>query len=112
MLQYGADEVRGRVREAAEAALAALEARAEHLLLHFDVDVIDFDDFPAAEVPHREGLTFDEAFEALAVFLASRQLAGLVITEFNADQDTDGMLARRLVNGTVYALERALRSRP
>ena len=41
----------------------------------------------------------------VSVFIASRKLAGLVITEFNADRDTDGTLARRFVDAVAKALE-------
>ncbi len=42
---------------------------------------------------------------ALSVFVASRKLAGLVITEFNADRDADGTLAHRFVDAVAKALE-------
>jgi arginase len=72
---------------------------------HFDVDVIDALDLPAADVPHDAGLAFDETMGALDVFLASDKLAGLVITEFNADRDADGTQAWRLVEAVANALE-------
>jgi len=75
------------------------------MLIHFDVDVMDWDDFPAADVAHSQGLPFDDAMAALSVFVAGDKLAGLVITEFNADYDADGTLARRFVAAVVKALE-------
>ena len=65
----------------------------DSILIHFDVDVIDFDDFPVGDVPHYHGLSFDEAMSALKVFVASRKFGALVITKFNADRDPDGTLA-------------------
>jgi hypothetical protein len=41
------------------------------------------------DVPHYQGLSFDEAISVLCVFIASRKLAGLVINQFNADRDAD-----------------------
>lgn len=41
----------------------------------------------------------------LTVFIASRKLAGLVLTEFNADCDADGTLAHRFVDAVAKALE-------
>ena len=103
MLKYPVSGIRGRAGEAALGALRELEDRADSILVHFDVDVIDFADFPAADVPHSKGLSFDEAISALAVFMGSRKFAGLVITEFNVQRDPGGSLARRLVEALVRA---------
>ena len=70
------------------------------------MDVIDFDDFPAGDVPHYHGLSFDEAMSALDVFIASPKFAALVITEFNADCDPDGTLAVRFVNAVAKTLKK------
>lgn len=105
MIEYPISKIRGKVKELAREALSQLEDRSDSILVHFDVDVIDFEDFPAADLPHYHGLSFDEAISALEVFTASRKLAALVITEFNADRDVDGMLALRLVNAVANALE-------
>ncbi|HSG82065.1 MAG TPA: arginase family protein, partial [Gemmatimonadota bacterium] len=108
MAKYPLARVRGAAEKAAREALAQLEDRTDSLLVHFDVDVIDYDDFPAGDVPHYQGLGFDEALTALHVFLASPKFAGLVITEFNANRDPEGRLAGRLVE----ALSEALSVRP
>ncbi len=105
MIKYPVSQIRGKAKESAREAVSQLENKAGSILVHFDVDVIDFDDFPAADVPHSQGLNFDEAMAALSVFVASRKLAGLVITEFNADRDADGTLAHRFVDAVVKALE-------
>ncbi len=105
MLKYPVAEVRGQAEQAARQALAQLEDRAEPLLVHFDVDVIDFRDFPVADVPHEGGLSFGETIEALPVFVSSRTFAGLVVTEFNAERDPDGTQAQRLVHALAHALE-------
>lgn len=104
MRTYPADVIRGKVQPVAVRAIGELEDRVDHLLVHFDVDVIDFDDFPAADVPHRGGLSFEEAISALEVFLASPKLVGLTLTEFNADRDPDGALAARLATAVVAAI--------
>jgi arginase len=96
MARYPLEDINAEVRGSAERALRELESRVEHFIVHFDVDVIDFDDFPAVDVPHRPGLTLKQAEEALGVFLASRKSMGLVVTEFNAGMDSGGILARRL----------------
>jgi arginase len=105
MMTYPSAQIRGTVKESAKQALTQLESKAESILVHFDVDVIDDDDFPAGDVPHSQGISFQEAMAALSVFTASRKLAGLVITEFNATRDPDGALARRFVDAVAKALE-------
>jgi arginase family enzyme len=75
-------------------------------VVHFDVDVIDFVDFPVADVPqHNAGLKFEEAIACLDVFATSPAFGGLVITEFNPDHaDEGGELAARFVRGVAGAL--------
>jgi arginase len=103
---YPAESVRGRPGEAAAEALALLEVSAQRFVVHFDVDVIDFVDFPVADVPqHNAGLTFEEAMACLTTFAASPAFGGLVITEFNPDHaDERGELAAAFVRGVVRAL--------
>jgi arginase len=97
MAKYPLEEVVDDVAAAAHSALRELERKAEHILVHFDVDVVDYDDFPAVDVPHRPGLTLAQAREALGIFAGSPKAVGLVVAEFNADHDADGTLARTLV---------------
>lgn len=95
MPRYPAKIVRDRPREAAAEALARIEEEVERFVVHFDVDVIDFVDFPIADVPqHNVGLRFREAIACLEVFVSSPSFAGLTITEFNPDHaDGEGTLA-------------------
>ena len=93
--RYPAKIVRERPREVRAEALTRLQEEAERFVVHFDVDVIDFVDFPIADVPqHNAGLTFREALASLEVFASSLHFAGLTITEFNPDHaDEEGVLA-------------------
>jgi arginase len=60
--------------------------RCDRILVHFDVDVIDFTDVPLSENTGRnQGLAFDHALRALDRLLAAPCLAGLTITELNPD---------------------------
>jgi arginase len=80
------EEVAAAPAASARQALERLSARYERLLVHFDVDVIDFTDAPLSEnTGCNVGLTRDQAFETLAVFLASHRLAALTVTELNPD---------------------------
>jgi len=106
MCHYPANMVRRRAQTAAMEALRSLEGQQRPFLIHFDVDVIDFVDFPMADVPlFNKGLTFGEAMESLAVFVRSPQFAGLVMTEINPDHmDEDGAGARTVVHELVHVL--------
>jgi arginase len=80
-----------------------VERRAERFVVHFDVDVIDFVDFPLADVPQiNAGLSFQEAMACLEVFVSSPQFAGLTIAEINPDHaDEEDRLATTFVESLV-----------
>jgi arginase len=101
----GVDEVAADPAAAAARALALLEDRAERLVVHFDVDVVDFTDTPLSENPGRnEGLAYEDAVAALVPLLGSPILAGLTITELNPSHVEEGAgsierLARDVARG-------------
>jgi arginase len=99
MARYPAERVHSGPEEAATEALDDLASRAERFVVHFDVDVIDFVDFPVADVPQiNAGLTFRDVMACLGAFVASPSFGGLVITEFNPDHaDEEGELAATFV---------------
>jgi arginase len=105
MLTYPLAGVQGRARDAATEALMQLEDRAEWIVVHFDVDVIDFVDFPIADVPQiNAGLTFQDAMVCLEAFVSSPKFAGLTIAEINPDHaDEEGILATTFVDNLVNA---------
>jgi arginase len=104
------DEVAADPEAAAARALGAIEARCERLLVHFDVDVIDFTDTPLSENWGRnEGLPFETALRALEVLLASPLLAGVTITELNPDHAEEGAGA---IDRLVQSLARGLATAP
>lgn len=85
------DEVAADPERAAARAIELAEGRCDRILVHFDVDVIDFTDVPLSENWGRnEGLAYDHALRALAVLLAAPKLAGLTITELNPDHTEEG----------------------
>lgn len=106
MLHCSATTMAGRVAEVAEEKLRRLAERVDAFLVHFDVDVISFVDFPVADVPlyHGSGLERIEAVEALARFVAHPKFAGLVVSEFRPDLDTDGTLVDQFVGDLVRVL--------
>ena len=101
MAKYPLARIRADAAAAASEALVGLERRSDAILVHFDVDVMDF---PAVDVPHPQGLDAESAFSALEVFAAAPTCAGVVVTEFNAELDPHGSHAARLVAGLVKVL--------
>jgi arginase len=78
-------EIRGRLDTATTQARQQLERRASQFLIHFDVDAIDFVDFPAADVPNiNAGLSNTDAMASLRAI--------------NPDQDPDTCWAARFVD--------------
>ncbi len=87
-----ADQVAADPEGAAARALELISGRCEAILVHFDVDAIDFTDFPLSENTGRNrGLAYEAALRALGVLLASPRLVGLTITELNPDHAEDGV---------------------
>jgi arginase len=105
-LHYPLSEVQSRAAQAALEALTYLEQQARRFVVHFDVDVIDFTDFPIADVPQfSQGLMFREALACLAVFASSPNFCGLTVTEFNPDHaDEENVLAATFNKGLAQVL--------
>jgi arginase len=88
----------------AATALDEFIRRADHLVVHLDVDVIDFVDLPLSQDAGRnEGLLFDAAMRALGTLLAHPAVAALTVTEINPAHDPDGSQLPRFVEGLVGA---------
>jgi arginase len=103
------DHIAAEPEVAARRALELIEARCDRLLVHFDVDVIDFTDVPLSENCGRnEGLAFDHALRALDALLVSARLAGLTITELNPDHTEEGAHSiERFARGIADSVTRA-----
>jgi arginase len=101
-----AAEVARDPRMAARQALDAVNGVADRFLVHFDVDVINFFDLPAADVPqYSSGLSLGDAMIALSVLVADPGLLGMTFVEFNPDHgDADGSTARTLAGALAAAL--------
>jgi arginase len=90
------------IRDPAAAATAALAALSDcdEILVHFDVDVLDFLDAPLAENADRApGLPLAGAAIALETLLADPRVRALTLTEFNphhGDDETTARLVRTL----------------
>jgi arginase len=93
------DEVKAGAAEAARAALADLEGDVDRILVHFDVDALDFTDFPVADFPTiNAGLTLRQAFDTIREFTQHPKFAALTVCEFNPDLvDEEPQLVRQFV---------------
>ena len=92
------DEVAADPEAAAGRALD-FAARFDRLLVHFDVDVIDFNDAQLSEDAVRgDGLTLDAAMRTLSVLASSERLSALTVTELNPfHTDEEGETLRQFV---------------
>lgn len=101
-------EVREDPAGAATRALHVLGGVADRVLVHFDVDVIDFTDTPLSENPGRnEGITYEQAMAAIEVLAASPDLSGLTVTELNPQHvEEDAGSIERLARDLAGALAR------
>ena len=106
------DEVAADPEGSAARARELAEASCDRLLVHFDVDVIDFTDTPLSENWGRnEGLAYEATLRALDVLVASPRLAALTITELNPDHTEQGAHSiERLASDVGGSLGRSLTS--
>lgn len=95
------EEARGDI-EAATARAANWAERFDCLLVHFDVDVLSFVDFPIAENVRRcDGLKLEQAAFVLKRLAALPQWRGLTITEVNPAHAPDEAAAFARLNGVL-----------
>ena len=84
-------------------ALTALPHR--HLVVHFDVDVLDALDLPLADIAtYGTGLRLDHVAPLLRTLVADPRVVGMTVVEANPDHDPDGTSIRRLVTAVAAAL--------
>ena len=90
----------------AEDVLFKWAAKFERFLVHFDVDVIDYNDLPLAEnYSKNKGLSYHYAMELLEVWLQSPKFGGLTVTEINPDHGAeDGSTIRSLARDLAVTL--------
>lgn len=82
--------------EAAERVAAEIGAAAP-FWLHFDVDVLDQDVFPATDYLMPGGMTWDELRAVITPLLASPALVGASLACYNPEKDPDRACGRSLV---------------
>jgi arginase len=103
------DDVAKDPEGSAQRALAALD-RFDRLLVHFDVDVVDFNDAQLSEDAVRgDGLSLDAAIRALTVLAGSDRLSAVTDTEINPlHGDEEGETLRTFVGRLAAALGGAI----
>lgn len=84
--------------KAARLALERVHVANHDFVLHFDVDVINSDEFPWTNFPGTGGLSLSEAREALRVFASQANLAAMAVAGYNPELDPDGAGARKLID--------------
>jgi arginase len=84
--------------------------RFERVLIHLDVDVLDYLDLPIAEETRRNrGLRFEQLIAALRELVATPGWIGLTVCEVNPDHgEADGSTLRIFGEGLADALSEAL----
>lgn len=80
-------------------------------VIHLDVDVLDYLQLPAADVPqYGRGLRVSTLVQSLAIMAARPEFVGMTVVEFNPDHAAgDGSTARELVRAVVSILAHAPR---
>jgi arginase len=96
---------RAGAREAAQQALQGISASTP-ILLHFDIDVLQKREMPAAYFPHADGLTLAEAAELLGVFLKDPRIRILEISEYASLRDLDRDYVKKLATLLSEGLKR------
>jgi arginase len=91
--------------EAARQALQAIPASAP-ILLHFDIDVLNKRDMPAAYFPHADGLNLAEARELLGAILADPRLRVIEVAEYASLRDLDQRAVSSIVELLAAGLKR------
>lgn len=82
----------------------------DHLLVHFDVDVLNFLDMPIADTTASRdvGLTLHQAMRSLAILAAEPRFSGLTITEINPTHGVEDSSSLRALRAFVQELTQAL----
>ncbi|MGA8622139.1 MAG: arginase family protein [Candidatus Sulfotelmatobacter sp.] len=81
----------------ADTILSKWAMKFERLLVHLDVDVIDFNELPLAEnYSKNKGLSYSHTLELLGVLFKSPKVVGFTLTEINPDHGAeDGSTIQR-----------------
>lgn len=91
-------------RQSATSALKYLEDQVDIIIVHLDVDAIDPQNFPLANIPNYTGVEFEQMMTALRTILSGKKVTGLTIAEVNPDHDPELEMTRMLTDEIVDML--------
>jgi arginase len=99
-------EVTAAPSSAAAAVVTGWARQFERLLIHLDLDVLDFVDMPLAENNRRNvGLRFDQLIAALRPLLSAPNWSALTVCELNPDHgESDGSTLRTFARALADAI--------
>lgn len=92
--------------EVARQVLRAIPASTS-LLLHFDIDVLNKREMPAAYFPHDDGLSLTECQELLGVLLSDPRIRLIEVTEYASLRDFEQIYVSRLIELLATVLQRS-----
>jgi arginase len=93
---------------AARLALERVHAAKHEFVLHFDVDLINGEEFPWTNFPGTGGLSLNDVRDALSVFVSQPNLAAFEVAGYNPDLDPDGEGSRKLIELLTVVLSKRL----
>jgi arginase len=96
---------RSGLGQAARQALGAIPDSAS-ILVHFDIDVFQKREMPAAYFPHPEGLSLSEGRELLGVLMRDPRIRIIEVSEYASLRDLDQGYVSKLVDLLAEALQR------
>ena len=99
------DELKADPAMAAQRAFTCL-GPVDRVVVHFDVDVIDFAQCPLSEgYRHGEGCSLEQAMTAILVLASKQEFAGITVTELNPDHgEEDSATLKRFSRQFAQAL--------
>ncbi len=110
LTHYPVDRVRAEGSGAVGERTVAKLAEAAPFWLHFDVDVLDQEVFPATDYLMPGGLTWEELVDLLTPLLASQALIGASLACYNPEKDPGRAHGRALVDALSAATSQRQRA--
>jgi arginase len=93
---------------AARTALERVHAAKHEFVLHFDVDLINGEEFPWTNFPGPGGLSLSQVRDALGVFVSQPNLAAFEVAGYNPELDPEGQGAKTLIELLVAVLSKRM----
>jgi arginase len=104
LTHFSVDEVRAEGSEAVVDRVSAALGPELPLWLHFDVDVLDQEVFPATDYLMPGGMTWEELLTVMTPLLSAPSLVGASLGCYNPDKDPGRACGRALIDSLGTAL--------